>query len=72
MTDSAVAHLAGAMLRPVWVLLNRVPHWLWLLDCSDSPWYPSLRLFPQHAWGDANGIFDEAAAELLKSSTARR
>jgi len=72
MTDSAVAHLAGAMRRPVWVLLNRVPHWLWLLDRNDSPWYPSMRLFRQRAWGDWNGVFDEAAAELLKWSTARR
>jgi hypothetical protein len=60
------------MRRPVWVLLNRVPHWLWLLDRSDSPWYPSMRLFRQHAWGDWHGVFDEAAAELLKWSTARR
>jgi len=65
MTDSAVAHLAGALGKPVWVLLNFVPHWLWLLERGDTPWYPSLRLFRQRAWGDWNGVFDQAAAALL-------
>jgi hypothetical protein len=41
------------------------PHWLWLLDRQDSPWYPSLRLFRSRTWGDRNGVFDQAAAELL-------
>jgi Tfp pilus assembly protein PilF len=72
MTDSAVAHLTGAMGRPVWVLLNRVPHWLWLLEREDSPWYPSMRLFRQRAWGDWNGVFDEAAAALLQWRRAPR
>lgn len=71
MTDSAVAHLAGAMGKPVWLLLNHVPHWLWLLDRADSPWYPSMRLFRQRAWGDWNGIFDQAAAVLIQWSTSR-
>jgi hypothetical protein len=68
MTDSAVGHLAGAMGKPVWVLLSFVPHWLWLLERSDSPWYPSMRLFRQRAWGDWTGVFDRASAELLKWS----
>jgi Flp pilus assembly protein TadD len=66
MTDSAVVHLAGAMGKPVWALLNLVPHWQWLLDRTDSPWYPSLRLFRQRSWGDWTGVFDSAAAELIK------
>jgi hypothetical protein len=70
MTDSAVAHLGGALGTPVWVLVNHVPHWLWLLDRPDSPWYPSLRLFRSKAWGDWNGVFDQAAAELLAWSMA--
>jgi hypothetical protein len=70
MTDSAVAHLTGALGKPVWVLVNHVPHWLWLLDRTDSPWYPSLRLFRPHAWGDWSGMFDQAAAALLTWSIA--
>jgi hypothetical protein len=68
MTDSAVVHLAGAMGKPVWALLNFVPHWQWLSDRADSPWYPSVRLFRQRAWGDWTGVFDRAAAELIKWS----
>ena len=68
MTDSAVVHLAGAMGKPVWVLLNFVPHWQWLLERTDTPWYPSVRLFRQRAWGDWTGVFDQAAAELLRWS----
>jgi hypothetical protein len=48
------------------VLLSFVPHWLWLLERSDSPWYPSLRLFRQRSWGDWNGVFDQAAAALMQ------
>jgi tetratricopeptide (TPR) repeat protein len=65
MTDSAVAHLGGALGKPVWVLLGHNAHWLWLLDRSDSPWYPSLRLFRPRAEGDWDFVFDTAAAELL-------
>jgi Flp pilus assembly protein TadD len=65
MTDTAVAHLAGALGKPVWLLLNRVPHWLWRIDRDDTPWYPSMRLFRQRAWGDWNGVFDQAAAALM-------
>lgn len=65
MTDSAVAHLAGAMGKPVWLLLGYVAHWLWLLDRADSPWYPSLRLFRPRAEGDWNYVFDSASVELM-------
>jgi Flp pilus assembly protein TadD len=65
MTDSAVAHLAGALGKPVWLLLGHSAHWLWLLDRADSPWYSSIRLFRPRAEGDWNYVFDSAAAELM-------
>lgn len=66
MTDSAVAHLAGGMGRPVWILLGHVAHWLWLQERTDSPWYPSLRLFRPRAEGDWDYVFDTASVELMK------
>lgn len=65
MTDSAVAHLAGAMGKPVWVLLGNNAHWLWLLDRTDCPWYPSMRLFRPRAEGEWDHVFDSVSAELL-------
>lgn len=64
MTDSSVAHLTGALGKPVWVLLSLMSHWLWLLEREDSPWYPSMRLFRQRSWGDWNGVFDQATTAL--------
>jgi tetratricopeptide (TPR) repeat protein len=63
--DTAVAHLAGALAKPVWLLLPYSPDWRWMLDRTNSPWYPTMRLFRQtkHAdWSDPAN----AAAEALK------
>lgn len=65
MTDSSVAHLAGSMGKPVWLLLGYVAHWLWLLDRTDSPWYPSIRLFRPRGEGDWDYVFDAASMALM-------
>ncbi len=62
--DTAVAHLAGAMGKPVWVLLARLPDWRWLLDREDSPWYPTMRLFRQRTMGDWEDVIRRVAKEL--------
>jgi tetratricopeptide (TPR) repeat protein len=55
--DTSLAHLAGALARPVCVMLKQVPDWRWLLDRDDSPWYPTMRLFRQQHFGDWNSAF---------------
>ena len=62
--DSSPVHLAGALGRPVWVMLPFVPDWRWLLDRTDSPWYPTLRLFRQPAIGDWASVTRAIAQEL--------
>ena len=62
--DTSVAHLAGAMGKPVWVLLAKNPDWRWLLNRKDSPWYPSARLFRQQTIGDWTSTIRAVAAEL--------
>jgi ADP-heptose:LPS heptosyltransferase len=53
-SDTAVAHLAGALGRPVWVALNASPDWRWMQGRNDSPWYPTMRLFRQPRAGIAD------------------
>jgi Tfp pilus assembly protein PilF len=63
-SDTATAHLAGALGRPVWVALKSAPDWRWLQDRADSPWYPTMRLFRQPSRGDWQSVFHAMAAEL--------
>jgi tetratricopeptide (TPR) repeat protein len=65
-SDTAVAHLAGALDVPVWLALTFAPEWRWLLEREDSPWYPSMRLFRQARRGDWEGIFTRMADELRR------
>ena len=65
--DTSVAHLAGAMGKPAWLLLAKVPDWRWLLERADSPWYPTVRLFRQERRGDWSGPISAVASELAKS-----
>lgn len=63
-SDTSIAHLAGALARPVWIALKYVPDWRWLLERSDSPWYPTARLFRQRKLDDWTGVVDDIAAAL--------
>jgi Flp pilus assembly protein TadD len=68
MTDSSVAHLAGSLGKPIWNLLPYMPYWLYLDGRSDTPWYPSMRLFRQRAPGDWDPVFAEARQALEELS----
>jgi Flp pilus assembly protein TadD len=62
--DTSVVHLAGAMGKPVWVLLPLAPDWRWMLDREDTPWYPTIRLFRQDASGEWEGVVHRIAIAL--------
>jgi tetratricopeptide (TPR) repeat protein len=64
--DTSVAHLAGALGKPVWILLPYVPDYRWLLDRDDSPWYPTARLYRQTARRDYAEVIDRVRADLLR------
>jgi tetratricopeptide (TPR) repeat protein len=63
--DTALAHLAGGLGRPVWIALRHIPDWRWHVGRADSPWYPTARLFRQTSDGDWSPVFAEIAKALL-------
>jgi Tfp pilus assembly protein PilF len=63
-SDTSIAHLAGALGRPTWLALKRVPDWRWMLEREDSPWYPTLRLFRQRTAGAWDAVFATMAHAL--------
>jgi ADP-heptose:LPS heptosyltransferase len=64
--DTSTVHLAGALGRPVWMLLQHMPDFRWLLEREDSPWYPSARLFRQPDFGDWKSVIERVSRELAR------
>ncbi len=64
--DTMIAHLAGALGRPVWNMLCFAADWRWMLDREDSPWYPNMRLFRQTSRGDWEGVVMRVREELCR------
>ena len=62
--DTSVAHLAGALGKPVWILLPFAPDYRWLLDREDTPWYPTARLFRQSNIGEWQSVIDHVTSQV--------
>lgn len=69
--DTVVAHLAGAMGKPVWLLLSKGADWRWFEDGDDSPWYPTARLFRQKLLGDWDRVISRVAKSVVKQGLAK-
>ncbi|MGB7985879.1 MAG: hypothetical protein WCF54_12010, partial [Terracidiphilus sp.] len=70
--DTSMAHLAGALGRPLWVMLNKVADWRWLLEREDCPWYPNARLIRQPRQGDWHGVIERVRAELAELAARKK
>ncbi len=64
--DNSTVHIAGALGKPVWVLLPFDPDWRWMLDRNDSPWYPSAKLYRQATIGDWDEVFLKVKIDVQK------
>jgi hypothetical protein len=71
-TDTAIAHLAGALAARVWVALSVIVDWRWMLGREDSPWFPTMRLFRQTELGKWPRVFNRMASELRKQLAAEK
>lgn len=71
-TDTCIAHLAGAMGKPVWILLPHLADWRWMEKVETTPWYPTVRLFRQQSAGDWAGVLERVIAELTVFRSQRR
>ena len=69
-SDTSIAHLAGALGRPVWIAMRHVTDWRWMADGEATPWYPTARLFKQTRRGDWGGVFERMASELAKTASS--
>ena len=62
--DTSIAHLAGALGRPVWTALKYIPDWWWMLNRNDSPWYPTMRLYRQNDFDKWNSVLTTIKKDL--------
>jgi tetratricopeptide (TPR) repeat protein len=69
--DTSVAHLAGALGRPTWILLPYLPDWRWMLDRDDSPWYPTVRLFRQGPSRNYTDVVERVRTELTELASRK-
>ena len=67
-SDTSIAHLAGALGVPTWVVLPQAPDWRWMLHRQDSPWYPTMRLFRQAQAGSWTEVMHRVAEALTERS----
>jgi Tfp pilus assembly protein PilF len=70
--DTVIAHVAGALGVPVWTALSHPPHWPWMLQREDTPWYPTMRLFRQKTSGDWQDVFQRMEATLSTQLSSRQ
>ena len=70
-TDTCIAHLAGAMAKPVWILLPHLADWRWMEVSEQTPWYPTARLFRQKVTGDWAGVVERVIAEVREQDVDR-
>ena len=64
--DTSMGHLAGALGKPVWIMIPKAADWRWMLEREDSPWYPTARLFRQPKPGEWDTVIDKLCAALAQ------